>query len=209
MNPYAQGGWINTISASSGSTASDPVLYGALPYPNAPATSSTATAPTFLTFTFTPASGGGGSNSILNSIVTGPNGRAYFRVSTDSGSPSRTSVQNTQSEDVARVEWRTYPIFELRGVIQRSSTAQWLPLSSSRRYRNMSVRGRGYCWTPNGSYIELSESPANGTPQLLGRISQGEEGATILELTPEAIHLNLFEAAILATVFLLSGRNID
>ncbi|KAF7329391.1 hypothetical protein MKEN_00200700 [Mycena kentingensis (nom. inval.)] len=202
MNPYAQGGW-NGPSSSHSHTGL-PVLYGALPYPTA---ASCATAPTFICFTFTY------TDSILNSTVTGPQNRVYFRVSTDTTSPSRSIITaEPDGTSVARVEWRTYPVFELRGLVQRNSTAQWLPLSASQTYRTMTVRGRTYRWTPRDSHIELAGAPpsAGGGPQLLGRVSQGQTPqTTVLSVTPEAIQIGLLEPAVLATIFLLCGRNID
>ncbi|KAJ7185817.1 hypothetical protein C8R46DRAFT_1207933 [Mycena filopes] len=195
MNPYAQGGWSNNNNQSSWGTTT-PSLYGALPYP-------TPIAPEFISFTFSPVDNG----TILDCLVIGPQSRTYFRVNTASGF---TVVSSSSTEGVALIEWRqhTYPMVEVRDIVSRRGSAQWLALAPDRVYRVMSARGRSFRWRPSESYIELYSTNVPN-PHIYGRILQGEGGNTRLDLTSEAIQLGLLEVGVTCTLLLLSGRNID
>ncbi|KAJ7500031.1 hypothetical protein FB451DRAFT_1335034 [Mycena latifolia] len=199
MNPYAQGGWSSSHNSNAASNPSwaTPSVYGALPYATPPATT-----PQFIVFTFSPLDG-----TILNSLVIGPRSQTYFRVTTDSTSTGFSVIQNPKLESVTLVEWRTHPIVEIRDIVSKCSTSQWLALSPDRTYRVMSARGRNFRWTPSVDYIEL-HSAGVPNPQLFGRLSQGQSGA-ILELTGEAVQVGLLEVCVASAVLLMSGRNID
>ncbi|KAJ7668025.1 hypothetical protein B0H17DRAFT_950228 [Mycena rosella] len=200
MNPFAQGGWSNSYNSNAVNNnqwGTSPSVYGALPYSTPPTTT-----PQFITFTFSPLDG-----TILNSIVIGPHSRTYFRITTDSTSSGFSVVQNPKLESVTLVEWRNHPIVEVRDIVSKRSTSQWLALSSDKTYRVMSARGRNFRWTPSASYIEL-HSTGVPNPQLFGRLSQGQSGA-ILELTTEAVQVGLLEVGVASALLLMSGRNID
>ncbi|KAJ6557933.1 hypothetical protein B0H19DRAFT_1070526 [Mycena capillaripes] len=200
MNPYAQGGWSNNNNPNATNNpawGTTPSIYGALPYSGNPPF-----APEFMVFTFSPLDG-----TILNSLVLGPKSRTYFRVNTDSTTSGFSVVQNPKLESVALIEWRSHPIIEIRDIVSKRATSQWLGLSPDKTHRIMSARGRNFRWTPSEGFIELY-STGVPNPQLFGRISQGQSGVT-LELTSEAVHIGLLEVGVAAAVLLMSGRNID
>ncbi|KAJ6582934.1 hypothetical protein DFH09DRAFT_911733 [Mycena vulgaris] len=200
MNPFAQGGWSNTHNPNAQSNqawGTSPSVYGALPYSTPPSAT-----PNFLTFTFSPLDG-----TILNSLVIGPHSRTYFRVTTDSTSSGYSVVQNPKLESVTLIEWRSHPIVEIRDLVSKRSTSQWLALSPDKTYRIMSARGRNFRWTPNTDYIELHSTDVPN-PQLFGRLSQGQNGP-VLELTAEAVQIGLLEVCVASALLLMSGRNID
>jgi hypothetical protein len=120
MNPYAQGGWSNPLnpSAVNNPTGTNTSVYGALPYFSQSAT------PAFLSFIFASTDG-----TVLNSTIIGPQSRKYFQVSTDSTASGYSVVQNSQMESVALIEWGNNPIVEIREIVARQQTAQFLPLS--------------------------------------------------------------------------------
>ncbi|KAJ6573218.1 hypothetical protein DFH09DRAFT_916159, partial [Mycena vulgaris] len=194
------GGWSNSSNPHSinhptwGTSSS---VYGALPYSTPPPAP-----PRFITLTFSPLDG-----TILNSLVIGPQSRTYFRVTTDSISSGYSVVQNPQLESITLVEWRSHPILEIRDVVSKRKTSQWLALSPDKSYRVMSARGRTFRWTPNGDYIELHSAGVRN-PQLFARLSQGQSGQ-VLELTTEAVQDGLLEACVTAALLLMSGRNLD
>ncbi|KAJ7741923.1 hypothetical protein DFH07DRAFT_980920 [Mycena maculata] len=199
MNPYAQGGWSNAYNpnAVNSQPSGTSPLYGALPYPTP-----SSTAPTFLTFIFTPLDG-----TILNSLVMGPQSKTYFRINTDSISSGFSIIQNPTLESVALIEWRSHPIVEIRNIVSKRSTSQLLALSSDNTHRVMELRGKKFRWTPSEGYIRLY-STGVPNPQLFGRISQGQNGV-VLEVTTEAVHIGLLEVCITSALLLMSGRNID
>ncbi|KAJ7123296.1 hypothetical protein C8R43DRAFT_1148143 [Mycena crocata] len=200
MNPYAQAGWSSSSNPhpTNNSTWGISPLYGALPYSTSPST-----APDFMAFTFSPLDG-----TILNSVVVGPHSRTYFRIDTDSTASGLSVIQNPKLESVTLIEWRRKPILEIRDIRPRCLTSQFLSLSPDKTQRLMSARRRTFRWTPSSGYIELY-STGVAAPQLFGRISQGRDNVTLLELTSEAIQLGLLEVCVTATLLLMSGRNID
>ncbi|KAJ7269544.1 hypothetical protein C8J57DRAFT_1066224 [Mycena rebaudengoi] len=200
MNPYAQGGWSNSLNpnAVSNSTwGTNPSVYGALPYPSPPSTT-----PTFLTFIFSSADG-----TILNSWVVGPHSRKYFQVNTDSTTSGYSVIQNSRLESVALIEWRSSPVVEIQEILSRRKASQFLTLSPNQTQRHMRARGRQFRWAPTDGYIELYNTSIS-SPQLFGRISQGQNGIT-LEVTTEAVQIGLLEACVVSAVLFMSGHSID
>ncbi|KAJ7625192.1 hypothetical protein B0H17DRAFT_1288206 [Mycena rosella] len=186
-NPYAQGGWTNTANpnaGSSGRSVPQPSIFGALPYPT-PISS-----PTFLTFRFSSCS-----PTLLDSTVTGPKSRTFFRVKTDSPTP------------VVIIEWLKHPIVEIRNILSKRQTSHWLALSADKSYRTMSALGKTFVWAPDGKYICLY-SAGLGAPQIYARVFR-EDGEVTLELTQEAVQIGLLELCVTAALLLQSGRNID
>ncbi|KAF4575431.1 hypothetical protein EYR40_004830 [Pleurotus pulmonarius] len=190
-NPYSA--WTKGSNFPGG--APPPSVFGALPY-----SSSAAKAPmvTF-TFTFNP--------SILSCTVTGPQNKIYYRIATDNPTPGFTFVHDGQGKPVVVIEWQSHPIVEIRGIVPKQYACQWLSLSSQRNARHMQVAGKKYVWAPGDGVICLFDT-SSGTPELLGKITNGQTRVT-LDLTTYAIQGGLTEAAIVSTILLLSGRNID
>ncbi|KAJ6614596.1 hypothetical protein B0H10DRAFT_1803113 [Mycena sp. CBHHK59/15] len=197
MNPYAQGGWSNSFNhnaVNNPSSGASP-LYGVLPYVTSPTL-------TFLTFNFSSLDG-----TILDSEIVGPHSRTYFRVSTDSTTSGFSVIQNAKQESVALIEWKTHPVIEIRGIVSKRTSAQWLPLSPDKTYRMMSARGRNFRWTPSNGCINLYNTSFHN-PELFGRISQGQNGI-VLEITTEAIQIGLLEVFVVSALLMMSGRSID
>ncbi|KAJ6626699.1 hypothetical protein B0H10DRAFT_507207 [Mycena sp. CBHHK59/15] len=199
FNPYAQGGWTNSANpnaSSSGNIPPQPSLFGALPYP------SQASPPTFITFTFTSFN-----PTILTSIVTGPQSRTYFTVQTDSPTVGFTVLHNAGNQPMVIIEWLKHPVIEIRDIISKRPTSQFLALSSDSRHRTMTARGKTFVWAPDGNCICLY-GPGLGVPQIFARVSRLED-SVVLEMTTEAIQIGLLEACATAALLLQSGRNID
>ncbi|KAJ7080449.1 hypothetical protein C8R44DRAFT_992459 [Mycena epipterygia] len=197
MNPYAQGGWQNPAnSAPLGNFPPQPSIFGALPF------STPVPAPTLLSFAFTSFN-----PSILNSTVTGPQSRVYFRITTDSPTVGFTVFFDAASQPVAVIEWLDQPVVEIRGILAKCSASQWLSLAQNRSHRKMEAKGKMFVWVPGGNYIFLCAAGL-GQPQVYAQVSQGDHEVT-LQLTPEAIQIGLLEICVVATFLLLSGRNID
>ncbi|KAJ7217271.1 hypothetical protein GGX14DRAFT_391076 [Mycena pura] len=200
LNPYAMQGWQNPAGSSSSSSSSStrPSIFGALPFP-----SPDTLLPTFFAFRFTSFS-----PSILNCTVLGPGApaRPYFRILTDAPLPGVSVFQNAQGQNVALVQWKRHPEAEIRGVTPRQRTAELVALAPDRSSRSMMLNDSGITFMPRDNFIWLHSTATQ--PELLGRITRGQTSVT-LELTGEAIHLGLLEAAVVATFLLQCGRNID
>ncbi|KAJ7076640.1 hypothetical protein B0H15DRAFT_1026469 [Mycena belliarum] len=199
FNPYAQGGWKNTENPHAGSSCRNvpqPSIFGALPYPTL------VTPPTFHSFRFTSCN-----PTILHSDVIGPQARRYFRVDTDSPAAGYTIIHSACSQPVAIIEWACHPIIEIRDIVAKQPTAEWLALSPDRTYRKMTANGKMFVWAPDGDYISLYSSGL-GSPQLYARVLREEEDVA-LDLTAEAIQIGLLEICVAAALLLQSGRKID
>ncbi|KAJ7926944.1 hypothetical protein B0H13DRAFT_2229323 [Mycena leptocephala] len=190
FNPYAQGGWRNTANpnalGSSSNLPPQPSIYGALPFPTQ------APAPTLLSFSFTSFN-----PTILNSTVTGPQSRVYFRITTDTPPSASPSV----------IEWLEHPVVEIRGILSKRHTSSWLALSRNSSHRKMEARGKHFVWVPGGDHIFLYAAGV-GQPQVYAQVSRDEDSVT-LELTAEAIQIGLLELCVAATFLLQCGKNID
>ncbi|KAJ7463959.1 hypothetical protein FB451DRAFT_1492001 [Mycena latifolia] len=201
FNPYAQGGWKNSANPNAGSsrgTVQQPSIFGALPYPSGSAVAS----PTFMSFRFTSFT-----PTILNSVVTGPQARTYFRIATDSPTVGFTVIHNLANDPMVIIEWARHPIIEIRDIVSKRQTSQWLTLSPDKTYRTMSANGKPFFWASDGNYICLY-APGLGAPQLHARIFR-EGNEVVLEITSEAIQIGLLEISVAAALLLKSGRNID
>ncbi|KAJ6579975.1 hypothetical protein DFH09DRAFT_979293, partial [Mycena vulgaris] len=199
FNPYAQGGWSNAANPNAGSSGRgvpQPSIFGALPYPTP------VSAPTFISFRFTSFS-----LTILDSAVTGPKSRTYFRVKTDSPTVGFTVIHNSANQPMVIIEWLKHPIIEIRDVLSKRQTSRWLALSADKSHRTMSAGGKIFVWAPDGQYICLF-SAGLGAPQIYARVYR-DEGEVALELTTEAIQIGLLEVCVAAALLLQSGRNID
>ncbi|KAJ6562121.1 hypothetical protein B0H19DRAFT_943011 [Mycena capillaripes] len=199
FNPYAQGGWpnpANTNAASSSNTVPQPSIFGALPYPtqNPPSM--------FVSFRFTSFS-----PTILNSTVMGPQGQTYFRVNTDIPTPGFTVITNAANQPMIIIEWSKHPVIEIRGIVSKQQSSQWLALSPEKRYRTMTGKGKTFVWAPDGDSICLYSSGL-GAPQNFARVTR-EEGAVALEITAEAVRIGLLEICVAAALLLQCGRRID
>ncbi|KAJ7354112.1 hypothetical protein DFH08DRAFT_691395 [Mycena albidolilacea] len=199
FNPFAQGGWPNAANPNAGSSGSgsspQPSIFGALPYPSRNPT------PMFMTFRFTQFS-----PTIMDSTVIA-NSRTYFRVKTDAPTVGYTVIYNSANQPTIVIEWLKHPVIEIRDILSKRQTSQWLELSADKTYRTMTARGKTFLWVPDGSHISLY-SAGLGAPQIYARIAR-EEGAVALELTSEAIQIGLLEVAVAAALLFQCGRNID
>ncbi|KAJ3567852.1 hypothetical protein NP233_g6087 [Leucocoprinus birnbaumii] len=203
-NPYAQGGWYNpanpqTINTerSANTHVAQPSILGALPYPFP------TSGPQHLVFHFTYST-----TSILNCSVYGPASKKYVEVTTDiNRTPHLTVLRKYDGSPLGIIEWHQKPTVEITGVLPRQYAGRWMPLSQSRSSRIMDARGIKYVWAPVGDSVHLHQYNLPPT-QHVAKI-QRQSGTVTLDLTTEAVQAGLLEMAIMATVILQSGRNID
>ncbi|KZT18855.1 hypothetical protein NEOLEDRAFT_1124910 [Neolentinus lepideus HHB14362 ss-1] len=203
-NPFAQGGWISAGSGHSrdgfwDTSGSPPSIFGALPYPSSPALPPPV--PNSILFVFTEFA-----PSILNCTVTDNRAATVFSVATET-TPRFTFVKDRDARNIAMLEWQTHPLVEVRGVVPRMEVRAWLALSQDARSRIMTVGNTRYAWAPSGSHI-LLYTTGTSVPAVLAKISKTPNSVT-LELSPAALELGLLQCAIVATVLMQSGRNID
>ncbi|KAJ7893365.1 hypothetical protein B0H14DRAFT_3671853 [Mycena olivaceomarginata] len=199
MNPYAQGGWRNTgnpNAASGSNTVPQPSIFGALPFVTP------SPLPMFVSFRFTSYS-----PSILNSTVMGPQAQTYFHVNTDIPTPGFTVITNSANQPTVIIEWARHPVLEIRGIVPKQQTSQWLALAPEKRYRTMTVKNKTFVWAPDGESICLY-SPGLGAPQTHARVTR-EEGAVALDITSDAIQMGLLDVCVAAALLLQCGRKID
>ncbi|KAF8162604.1 hypothetical protein B0H34DRAFT_744000 [Crassisporium funariophilum] len=199
-NPYAQAGWYNPENAQSINgtpwrpSSRHPPTFGALTMQGSLPIS-------VLDFEFTSFD-----PDVLNCRVTGPNNRACFAVTTPS--PGVTFI-TAQGETSASINWQSVPTITLRGIVDEMDVADFLKLSVDQRYRTMSLDGRQYVWTPRTDGIYLYSSDPNPPLPLAKITSASKETKILLRIASEAFRAGIFEACILVTVLLLSGRNLD
>ncbi|KAJ7275632.1 hypothetical protein C8J57DRAFT_1177304 [Mycena rebaudengoi] len=212
-NPF--GGWTNPNAGQApvyapwgnGAAAPPPSIFGALPYPTPPPAGGTphsqsdpapAEMTTFYLASLNP--------TVLNCTVSGPRGRVYYHVSTDSMMPGYTVFKSAERKSMALIEWQKHPRVEVRGAVSKQEARALLALSRDQTYRTMTIRGARYTVAPQDQYIVLST--AGSSPRFLGRISRGEE-CVVLEMTPHAIQLGLLDTAVVVAVLLQCGHAID
>ncbi|KAF7317502.1 hypothetical protein MKEN_00836600 [Mycena kentingensis (nom. inval.)] len=203
FNPYAHGNWPNNANASSSTpsgTLPQPSIFGALPYP----TPTGGPAPVWMWFTFN-----GFNPNILNCTVTGPQARTYFTIRTDKPgqAPGFTVVSNALQQPAVIIEWAKHPVLEVRDVVSKRRTVEWMPLAQGNKYRTMTARGRTFIWAPDDDDITMY-SVGLGTPQTYARIYRDDD-EVILQMTVEAVQIGLLEVCVAATLLLQCGRNID
>ncbi|KAJ7189196.1 hypothetical protein C8R46DRAFT_1056791 [Mycena filopes] len=195
FNPFTNG-WNAAHPGSSGNTVPQPSIFGALPYPTR---SMTTMFMSFLFTSFTP--------TILNSTVVGPKSKTYFRITTDTPTVGFTVIHNSANQPMIIIEWLKHPVIEIRDIVSKRQTADWLPLSADKSYRTMTALGKTFVWAPDGRYICLY-SAGLGSPQIYARVIR-EDGEVALELTSEAIQIGLLEICIAAALLLQCERKID
>ena len=124
-NPYAQGGWYNPENSRSINNgpwcpnALHPPTFGALP--------PSKTNSSILTFEFSSFQ-----PDILNSVVTGPDNREFFRIRTTT--PACTVIYKCGTQTpFCTINWQTYPMVEAEGIIGRQRTGEFLKLSGGNR----------------------------------------------------------------------------
>ncbi|KAJ7512978.1 hypothetical protein B0H11DRAFT_1843415 [Mycena galericulata] len=216
-NPFD--GWSRAISGpytyaphGAAPPAPPPSVFGALPYPTPPTSSSRTgpSSPPLTVFYLTALN-----PTVLNCAVLGPPGaRMRYMVSTDGALPGYTVIKSAPAaadreqkmKSVALIEWQKHPRVEVRGAVPKQEVREWLRISRDQMYRTMSVRGAHYTWAPDGQYINLCSS--GPTPQFLGRISRGDDCIAV-ELTADAIQLRLLDTIVVVAVLLQCGHNID
>ncbi|KAJ6607591.1 hypothetical protein B0H10DRAFT_1921698 [Mycena sp. CBHHK59/15] len=145
--------------------------------------------------------------TILTSVVTDPQSRTYFRIGTDTPTVGFTAFHNAANQPMVIIEWARHPIVEVRDILSKRLTSQWLVLSPDRTHRTMEARGRHFVWVPSDGALSLYSS-GSGPSQIFGRVSREEDTVT-LELTTEAIRIGLLELCVAATFLLQCGRDID
>ncbi|KAI0078326.1 hypothetical protein K474DRAFT_1594242 [Panus rudis PR-1116 ss-1] len=206
MNPFTAGGWTRAGARSSRNPWGDndavpPSVFGALPSLS-PAEAARSMQPDSVTFQFT-----NFRTTILNCTIVGPQNRVAYRVVTEPVAPSCTILKDNESRNVAMVQWQPNATLEIRGVTPRQRVKEWLPLSSDRSRRKMEVRGVIYAWKPMDGFICLYK--VNSTaPRILARIARAPS-MVLLEMTQEALGLNLLEPCLVSTVLLVCGHNLD
>ncbi|KAI0739067.1 hypothetical protein C8Q80DRAFT_1113006 [Daedaleopsis nitida] len=193
MNPYGQGQWQQGGSA--------PSIFGALPSVTT-STAAVAAPADSVTFTFT-----NFKTTILNSTVIGPQQRTVYRVVTESTAPACTIFKDNESRNVAMVQWQPHASVEIRGVAAQQRVRDWLKLSADQSHRIMEVRGVQYAWAPMQGFLCMYKANSSA-PRILARITR-IPNTVVLEMTQEAMQLNLLEPALVATVMLSCGSNID
>ncbi|KAF7369300.1 hypothetical protein MVEN_00257900 [Mycena venus] len=202
MHPYTQGRWRNPANpnapGSSRNPPPQPSVFGALPDPYR----SRAPKPALIPFTFTSFR-----PNVLNCTVTGPQSRVYFRITTDTPTVGYTVFFDSAGQPVTIIEWRNHPVVEIRGILSKRSTSDWLPLSQNGSHRQMEALGKHFVWVPGGEYIFLYAAGV-GQPQVYAQVSRAEDSVT-LELTAEAIQIGLLEICVAATFLLQCGKSID
>ncbi|KAJ7691007.1 hypothetical protein B0H17DRAFT_935402 [Mycena rosella] len=204
FNPYAQGGWPNTENPNASpprGTIPQPSIFGALPYPT-PVSSPTPASSPFITFRFTSLS-----PTILDSVVLGPQSRTHFHIITDAPMVGFTIICDSANQPTIIIEWVEHPIIEIRGILSKRRTSNWLVLSADNSYRTMTASGRTFAWGADGDYTCLY-CAGLGAPQIYARVFRQNEDL-VLEMTPEAVQIGLLEICVAAALLLESGRNID
>ncbi|KAJ7036176.1 hypothetical protein C8F04DRAFT_1233308 [Mycena alexandri] len=200
FNPYGQSGWPSNQNpnglGSSASIPPQPSLFGLLP--SAP---SRTPEPNLLSFKFTSFN-----PNILNSAITGPRSRGYFRITTDTPTVGFTVFFDATGNPIAIIEWLDQPVVEIRGILSKRRTSDWLALAQNGSHRKMEALGKHFVWAPGGDYIFLYAAGV-GRPQVYAQVSRGEDSVK-LEMTPEAIQIGLLEICVVATFLLQCGKNI-
>ncbi|KAJ7669131.1 hypothetical protein B0H17DRAFT_1209689 [Mycena rosella] len=184
FNPYAQGGWANAAN------------------PNAASSISAASSPTFMAFRFAL------NPTILDSAVTGPQSRTYFRVGTDSPTVGFTVVHNLANQPMIIIEWARHPIIEIRDIVSKRQISHWLPLSADKSYRTMTANGKAFFWGLTDSTSACLYSSGVGAPQTHARVFR-DRAEVVLEITAEAVQIGLLEICVAVALLLKCGRNID
>ncbi|KAN0084239.1 hypothetical protein V8E55_007743 [Tylopilus felleus] len=189
-DPFSAQNATNTGAAS---------IFGALPYPGS-ASSVDPPIYSLVTLRFMSLN-----PSILNCSVVGPNNGIYYRIVTDASAPGITLVINAAGQNIALVEWRSHPTVEAQVIGAKLHVGQWLRLSPDRRSRTLTHGGIHYAWAPCDRFLQLF---APGSPEWFARVTKHHD-AFVLELSARAVQLGLIDAAVLATMLMQSGRNID
>ncbi|KAL4269437.1 DUF6593 domain-containing protein [Pleurotus pulmonarius] len=193
-NPYAHAGWPNANhNAVNISGNAPPSVFGALPF-SGPSSRAAVLAFTFVNFTPT----------IMNCIVMGPDGKPYYRISTDNPAGGFTTIQGAAGQNVAVIEWRTVPLIEIHGVVPRQPVSQWVALSPQKDRRFMVIKGETYVWIPGGDVISLYLMANAST--LLARVTK--HSAVQLEISTNSIHAGLLDPCVAATMLLLCGQTL-
>ncbi|KAJ7613387.1 hypothetical protein FB45DRAFT_1111832 [Roridomyces roridus] len=213
MNPFTQGCWPtstknNSISGSGPGTVPQPSLLGALSFPS-PVIASLEAQTSLTSFRFTSFN-----PTILNlTFLRQSDLRPYFRVWTDHrpAKEGSTVVNDEDKKPTIIVEWAPEdgggPIVEVRDVVSKRRTGEWLILSEDKSYRTMRALGKTFIWTPQGENLCLY-APGLCTPELFARVSRTED-SVYLDLTAEAVRMGLLPVCVAATLLLQCGRKID
>ncbi|KAG7094965.1 hypothetical protein E1B28_005766 [Marasmius oreades] len=175
-------------------------VYGALPT-SGPAS----TASSLMSFVFTQFN-----PNILNCTVVGSNGQPHFYVFTDASLPNFTILKRSDGRPFGVIEWRNHPVVEIKDLVKKQFSSQFLHLSQDQRSRTMTIDSREYVWVPQTNQVEAIWLYRANLPQSppLARIIKS--GSNIhLELNPEAIQAGLLQPCLLSVVLLHSGRQID
>ncbi|KAL0580430.1 hypothetical protein V5O48_001583 [Marasmius crinis-equi] len=196
-NPFSA--WYDNASSGARSSSYNdppPSVFGALPVGSPDATNST-----IVTFTFTAFN-----PSIMNCTVVGPNNAPSFYVITDPAMPAYTLFKTPDGKSFGLIEWGRTSQVEVRGIVAKQSTSQFLRLSSDQRFRVMQIGGHDYMWIPGQGSIMLypaGVSASNGS-RLAQMRMRGQN--VILEIDQNAARSGLLNPVIVAVVLLQSGR---
>ncbi|KDR82260.1 hypothetical protein GALMADRAFT_58987 [Galerina marginata CBS 339.88] len=196
-NPYAQAGWKNPQNEYSINELPwqripvSPPTFGVLPSQH------DATTILKFTFTFNP--------NIWNCLVTGPNDLKFFDVATT----GFTTIISKPGIQCATIQWTQHPSVEVKDVITPQPTAQFLRLSADQKYRTMTIGGRIYAWVPHVQGTYLYSTGSNSSEEFARIRLSSDARKIVLELTSEAFQAGIFEACVVSTVLLYSGRSLQ
>ncbi|EIN08502.1 hypothetical protein PUNSTDRAFT_134880 [Punctularia strigosozonata HHB-11173 SS5] len=154
----------------------------------------------------------GANPSILHCDVVDSQGTAHYRVQSNVvNGILLTTVTDAANRTLALIDWQNNPAVEISGFLGRTSVAEWLERSPDLRARYMEVGKVRYTWQPVGNCIYLTiqlSADLSTPPHILCRVSK--TGAEVsLELDSDASRLGIELPAAVATIVLMSGRNID
>ncbi|KAF8998295.1 hypothetical protein BDQ17DRAFT_1328936 [Cyathus striatus] len=201
-NPYAQGGWGNpgnpgTIAGQFPNHSSIPPTFGALPAISAEPS------PTLMAFFFVSSN-----YDILNSSVIGTKSQKYFDIqSTPYGGTEFTNFRRPSGETFSVVEWNGRPKVELQNLFRKDYVSRWMPLSSDRSSRTVTIGSTRYTWIYANEMVYVY--PYGGdTRSLVARIYRGKEAIT-LEMTVNSLQAGLLEPFVVTAALLFSGRAIE
>ncbi|EIN08498.1 hypothetical protein PUNSTDRAFT_134877 [Punctularia strigosozonata HHB-11173 SS5] len=111
------------------------------------------------------------------------------------------------------INWQESATVEIQGYSEGMNIADWLVRSEDSRSRTMEVGNMRYRWMPIGDHLCLTmhltpTADSSSTLCILCRVTKSRTEIT-LELSREAMVIGLEIPAVVATVILMSGKNID
>ncbi|EIN08501.1 hypothetical protein PUNSTDRAFT_69040 [Punctularia strigosozonata HHB-11173 SS5] len=148
------------------------------------------------------------SPTILSCDVVDSNGGPRYAVRTELLNGTLvTTVTDALGRALAILDWKNKPAVEISGHIGRQAASEWLVRSENGSSRTMELGAMHYRWVTHEDNLCLTMHLRPGA-DVLCRVTKTRDMIT-LELTQNAIVIGLELPAIVATMLLMSGRNID